>query len=353
LLGLVSLALAAVAANWALHGSPAGAAPDEAKRAASGLRVVCFGHVDLEHGVTSLYPAVPGRVTAVAVNEADTVSAGQVLVRLDDALARLRMQEAEADLTSAQEQLSEAGKLPEHHRLKVTQQKAAVEAIEHRLTGARSVLERKRELARIDQLNPREVEAAESLLRELDAVERAERGKLRELELSDPNVGIHRAQADVDAKRARLEQARRGVDECVLKAPADGTVLRVLVSAGEVLGPQPKQPAILFCPNGRRIIRAEVEQEFAGRVAAGQRAWIEDDASAGPTWHGQIRRISDWYTHRRSILQEPFQFNDVRTLECLITLDPGQPQLRIGQRVRVSIEQEAPAADETRAGPKS
>ena len=35
---------------------------------------------------------------------------------------------------------------------------------------------------------------------------------------------------------------------------------------------------------------------------------------------------------------EPLQFNDVRTLECIVTLDPGQPPLRIGQRVRVTLE---------------
>jgi len=36
-------------------------------------------------------------------------------------------------------------------------------------------------------------------------------------------------------------------------------------------------------------------------------------------------------------LLEPLQFNDVRTLECIIDLDPGQPILRIGQRVRVQL----------------
>jgi hypothetical protein len=59
--------------------------------------------------------------------------------------------------------------------------------------------------------------------------------------------------------------------------------------------------------------------------------------AAGPSWHGRVIRVSDWYTHRRSILQEPFQLNDVRTLECLIALDRGQQPLRIGQRVRVTI----------------
>jgi hypothetical protein len=37
------------------------------------------------------------------------------------------------------------------------------------------------------------------------------------------------------------------------------------------------------------------------------------------------------------MLQEPLQFNDVRTLECIVQLDPGQPALRIGQRVRVTL----------------
>jgi hypothetical protein len=31
------------------------------------------------------------------------------------------------------------------------------------------------------------------------------------------------------------------------------------------------------------------------------------------------------------------QYNDVRTLECLIDIDPGQPPLRIGQRVLVQV----------------
>lgn len=338
LLAMAALALTAVAANWALQGSQAGAATEGPHPAAT-ARVVSFGHVDMEHGVTALYPAVAGRVVGVDVAETQTVSAGQVLMRLDDEMAQLRVKEAEADLKGAEEQLSQARKLPEQHRLQVTQQKAAIEAIAHRLSGARSALERKRELARIQQLNVREVDGADSLVKELEALERAERGKLRELELNNATVGVHRAQADVDAKHARLEQARRGVQECELRAPSDGTVLRVLVTAGELLGPQPKQPAILFCPQGARIIRAEVEQEFAGRVAVGQKAEIQDDAVAGPTWRGQVMRISDWYTQRRSILQEPFQVNDVRTLECLVALDPGQPPLRIGQRVRVAIEQ--------------
>lgn len=339
MIGLGILAASTVGAAWILNSSRSAVAIAQGTQVANvAARVVCFGHVDMEHGVTPLYPLMSGRVTSVEVRENETVKAGQILARLDDRLPQLLIREAEADLEAAKEQLAQARKLPEQQQIKFAQQRAAIEAVVQRLTGARALLARKKELEKIEQLNPKETEAAAALVKELEAVELAERGKLKELELNDPATGINRAQADVDAKEARLQQARRGEQECLLKAPADGTVLRVLINPGEVLGPQPKQPAVLFCPQGQRIIRAEVEQEFAGRVAIGQTALIQDDTSAAETWKGKVVSVSDWYTHRRSILQEPFQFNDVRTLECLIAFDPGQPQLRIGQRVRVTIE---------------
>jgi multidrug resistance efflux pump len=333
---LVVLALSATGAGWVINLSRA-TGSDGGDAAVAGLSVVCFGHVDVEQGVTPLYPLLPGRVASVEVRESASVKAGAILLRLDDELAKLRVREAEADLAAAREQLAGARKLPEQHQAKLVQQHAAIEAVHQRLEAARSVLARKQQLEKIDQINAREVEASAALVRELEAVERAEKSKLAEMQLHDPSAGVKRAEADVNAKQARLEQARRGEAECLLKAPADGTVLRVLTSAGEVLGAQPKQPAILFCPHGPRIVRAEVEQEFASCVAVGQSAAVQDDTTAGSTWHGKLTRISDWYTHRRSVLQEPLQFNDVRTLECLITLDPGQPPLRIGQRVRVIL----------------
>jgi hypothetical protein len=64
---------------------------------------------------------------------------------------------------------------------------------------------------------------------------------------------------------------------------------------------------------------------------------IRDDSNAPAVWRGRVTSLSDWYTQRRSILQEPLQLNDVRTLECLIAVDPDQAPLRIGQRVRVLI----------------
>jgi hypothetical protein len=53
-----------------------------------------------------------------------------------------------------------------------------------------------------------------------------------------------------------------------------------------------------------------------------------------------VKRVGEWYTNQRPVLQpDPNQYSDVRTLPCVIELDPNQPQrLRINQRVRVTIE---------------
>lgn len=299
--------------------------------------VVCFGHVDVEGGVASLHPLASGRVSRVDVHEGERVRSGSVLLALDDRLARARVREAEAALRAAHAQLAQALQLPGQYRSKIAQQEGAAEAARHRLEAGRKVLARKRELARLDQLDIKEADAAEPVVRELHAVTRIEEEKLRDLRLADPAPVVERARIEIGAKEAQLDQARRGQEECLLQAPGDGTVLRILASPGDVLGTPAAQAAILFCPLKPRIIRAEVEQEFAGHVAPGQHASIQDDTTGGRTWSGRVFRISDWYTHRRSVLQEPFQFNDVRTLECLVAVDPGQPPLRIGQRVRVAL----------------
>jgi len=71
-------------------------------------------------------------------------------------------------------------------------------------------------------------------------------------------------------------------------------------------------------------------------------ALVEDDYAFGTIWRGHVIRLSDWYAQRREVAEEQLQLKDVRTLECLIDLDPGQSPLRIGQRVRATIMRAAP-----------
>ena len=336
LLGLLLVAVTLTGAQWITGRPPAGASPtvaDAAPAEGEGRVVVCFGHADVEAGVAPLRPTQPGRVAELFVREGDRVAAGAPLLRLDDAAARGRLEEAEAALTAAQAQRDQSRKLPEQHRLQLAQQDAALDA-------ARLRLERLKQLSEAvgGKTNSQEIDAGREDIAALEDAAKVETDRLAELKLNDPAVALRRAEAEAAAAEARVKQAQGLLAEHTLTAPTAGTVLRLSARVGGLAGPQPMPPALDLCPDGPRLIRAEVEQAFAGRVAVGQRAVIEDDVQAGATWSGRVRHLSDWYTHQRSVLQEPLQFNDVRTLECLVDLDPGQPPLRIGQRVRFRIE---------------
>src|SRR5262249_20005191 len=180
---------------------------------------------------------------------------------------------------------------PRQQQIKRAQQRAVVEAVQYRVQGARSALARKRRQAEKEILSPAEADVAETLLHELEALYQVETSKLSELELNDPDAGVKQAEAEVNAKEAQLNEARIAVDEYALKAPADGAVLRVLVGPGDVVGAQPKQPAVIFSPGGRRIVRAEAEQEFARSLAIGQTASIRDDSNGEGSWAGHVIRI--------------------------------------------------------------
>jgi multidrug resistance efflux pump len=351
-LGLLLLGGSVVGARWA-SGEPwpyvqmpttAPPAPTAASEPAAPPVVVSWGHVDVEKGTADLHPKQMGTVEWVvaefdpATHTPTKVKKGDVLLKVDDQLARLKTEEAQADVRAAQEQLKQAEQLPRQYKLKAAQQARGIDALRHNRTKVQQETEAKLKTYEAGSALRRNVAAAiEETLKQLDALIDVEESKLAELRLFDPQSKIREAQADLLAKQTRLKAAETLLQDFRVVAPEDGTILRVNVRAGEVLGPNPKAAAIQFVPDTPLLVRAEVLQEWSHRVAAGQEVTIEDDVQAGPTWTGKVRSLSGWIARTRSPVIEPFMYNDVRTRECLITIDGNPTDLAIGQRVRARI----------------
>ncbi len=250
----------------------------------------------------------------------------------------MQVEAAEAKLEAAQAELAQASKAPKQHQFLFAQQKAAVAAAEHQLAAARFQATEKEELAQQNLLNRKLADAAAEQARNLQEVVNAEQAKLAALALRDPTQEVRLAQANERAAQSLLDQARDALQKYTLPHPSAGTVLRVLTSPGEAIGPQTRQPALMFAPDKPRIVRIEVIQEFAGQVVVGQRAEIHDDATtAGPTWKGRVTRVAEWFAPRRDIIPDTPVFQDVRTLQCIVHLDSGQQPPRVGQRLRVKL----------------
>ena len=300
-----------------------------------------LGLVGVEPGIAKLYPLQPGRVLFVAP-EGREVKKGDIILSVDKTLADFNLQQAKAALEDARFLLDQAKKKPAKHAIEIEMQKTAIAIANSKMKAFGYDLDKKKKLFKEQGISKEDLDMYQENFNSLEDMVKVEKNKLKLLELLDSKIDVNRAQRNVDDKKAQLGKAELALKECDILAPSDGKVLRVFVQAGEILGRDPKIPAIQFCPKTKRIVRAEVLQEWASHVAKGQKVIIEDDTHSGAQWTGQVKYVSDWITQKRDMILEPFMVNDVRTLECLIDVNPGGPPMRIGQRVRVTIQQSNP-----------
>jgi hypothetical protein len=97
-------------------------------------------------------------------------------------------------------------------------------------------------------------------------------------------------------------------------------------------------------PSGPRVVRAEVEAEFAHKIDdfIGKTVTIRAGQNFADTYTGTARRVSGAFLPKR-FGGDSLVGNPTRVLECLIEItDPapaGRPPLRPGQPVRVTFGQ--------------
>lgn len=300
--------------------------------------VVCLGRVDGLNPVVSLEPSMPGKVVALFVSEGQRVGPGAKLLQLDDESLLLRVEEAKAAVAAADVEV-DAAKLEEKlFPLRKATQATAVAAAGDRVASARRLLDEKKTMKTFGTATAAEIIAAEAEVRQFEQLEGVEKSRLKEVEAADPGLKVRAAGAKKTMAGVAQKQAEKALRDCVLVAPSAGTVLRVQASVGEAVAPGTPQPPVLFRPEGQLVVRAELEQEFLGRVRTGMKATARDDARAdSPTWTGQVVRVGRLVARKRSITLEPGEMNDVRTVECVVALDGNPEELLVGQRMRVRI----------------
>jgi multidrug resistance efflux pump len=169
------------------------------------------------------------------------------------------------------------------------------------------------------------------------------RAKYEELQTIDPEVKVREAEAAVKQAEAEQAKAKAVVDLCVVQAKMPGTIEQITIGPGTTMGVGTRIPALWLIPTGPRVVRAEVEAEFAHRVGPdihGKTVTISDHTDPKLTYSGVVRRIPPVFMLKRGNT-ENFLGGDTRVLEAVIDVsDPapaGKPPLRVGQRVRVNL----------------
>ncbi len=269
------------------------------------------GRIEGDHFIVAA--KVPGKVAQLLAREGDSVTQGAVVVRLDDAQVRARVEQARQAVAALQAQLQAAqtGLEVAHKDLPL-----AIQTAEANLAHARAQLastrssaeqaardaERYRRLVAqgaVDRWRAEQaVLAGQVAGNQLRSAQEAVR--VAERQLAQARLGYERLRAQADQVRAlaaQLDQARAALSEAesvlgdlTLAAPAAGIVTQRLVNVGEVV--TAGAPLLDIVDLDRLYLQIYVPEKDIGKVRLGLSARVYTDALPDRPFSATVRYIA-------------------------------------------------------------
>ncbi|MBX9584127.1 MAG: biotin/lipoyl-binding protein, partial [Gemmataceae bacterium] len=325
---------------------------------AGGSGPVVLGYVDSDPPPvsTGLPPVLQsGEVAEVYVKAGAEVKAGDRLYKFDTRFLEAEVKGAEEAVKVARANVVRAKAAEDQFpqlvaaqelKLKAADEKVrttaeAVQVFEFNLRRTLANTQSKDDIQRLFENDPKRFELRVPML--TAPIERdAERIAFDRLKATDATADRKAAEAQVEQAKAALAKAKTAVELCTVRARVAGAVERVNVGPGDVIGVGTRTPAAVLVPAGPRVVRAEVEAEFAHRVGPekiGKEVVIYDHSDAKLAYKGVVRRVGTTFLPKRS--DGGLVPNETRVLEALVEVadpaPPGKPPLRVGQRVKVNF----------------
>jgi len=270
----------------------------------------------------------PGVVKKIYVSEGDHVTAGQLLVRMDDADIRAHLATAQATLSQAQLQLSEiehGGTTEERGQFSSNINSARIEQEQ-----ASANLKTVQALQQKGSASASEVAAAQSRLRSADLAFANASGHSTTRYGSDD---VANARARVAEARASVQAAESALAAADIRSPYTGSVYSIPVSEFDFVhdGDDLMDVADL----NHIQVRAYFDEPEIGKLQDGQPVTIVWEAKPGKIWHGHIAHIPTTI----------ITYGGTRNVgECIITVDDARGDLAANANVTVTVT-EAKQAD--------
>jgi len=235
-------------------------------------------------GPYQFYSPINTTVKAVHVQEGDTVPAGKLLIKLDDAQVQAQVASAESGVKTAQASLEAVT-----HNGTLAERQAAAATMEQdqlALNQVQQNLDALTKLAASGAAAQGEVLAAKSQLQTAQANLKAA-GETAKQHYSSGDVA--RAQAALSDAQAALAAALHVEAQTSIVAPIKGTIYTLDATPSEF---EEAGKLILQMANlGEERVRAYFDEPDLGRLAVGQKVLIRWDAKPASEWHGHIERL--------------------------------------------------------------
>ena len=264
------------------------------------------GYIVAAHKI-ELAAKVVGKVAWIGVEKADKVKAGQVLVRLEDDDYRANLLSAKGNLEMLKAKLAEAehGSRPEE----IAKAKADLDQARADQENARVSLERTRGLVH-DKI------AAQQTLDDAQARYDAAVAKVASFDRAYQLVKLGPRQEEIDALRAQVNQAQGTLDyaqvqlnNTVIRAPIDGTILERNVEQGEFVttgfvGDKGAKGYVVSLANLRDLqVELDINQNDFAKLGPKQPGVVTTDAYPDRKYQGVITEISPEANRQKATVQ--------------------------------------------------
>jgi RND family efflux transporter MFP subunit len=277
---------------------------------------------------TDVAPTVAGKVVAIGVDLGSFAQKGAVLVRLDDRDARIRLEQAQAQVAQALATVRQA-----EARIGLRPGQNFDPSNVPEVRAARVNLElAEKNLQRHERL----IESGDvsRSAYDLQKAQRDQLAQMYEVALSQARqnyAAVQTAKAAMDAAQSQIAQSRKAIADAVVYAPLSGFVSDRPVALGEYVATTNKVATIVRT-NPLRM-KIDIPEQSIPEVQVGMSISLTVSAFSDRTFNGRVARVSPSVTATS------------RTLSVEAEVENGSNVLKPGQfaTVRILLPQTAPA----------
>jgi membrane fusion protein (multidrug efflux system) len=242
---------------------------------------------------TDVAPTVGGKITAVNFDLGSYVQKGSVLIQIDDRDARIRLEQAQAQVQQAKSNVQQAQAQVEAARANVRQTQSRLGLTEGSTFDIETFSQVRATKAQLD-LAEKELGRAERLLETGDIARtiydqrRAQRDQLRaqldesrstaavavsairtaQAQVDTALATVRTAQSAADAAQTQIASAQKAISDATVYAPISGFISERTADVGEFASTSSKIATILRTSVLR--LRIDIPEQSTGKVAVGQ-----------------------------------------------------------------------------------
>jgi RND family efflux transporter MFP subunit len=252
---------------------------------------------------TDVAPAIGGKIAEVNFDVGSYVEKGSVLVRLDDRDARIRVEQAEAQLEQQKKAVNQAVAALRQAQIRLGVRDGETFDIEKfsQVISVRANLElAEKELARAERLYATE-DISRSLLDQRRAQRDALIGQLAEARsnaavavkaINSAEAAVVSARAAVNTAQTQVDQAKKALSDTVIIAPISGYISERVADPGEFVTPNaPNTKVATIVRTSTLRLKIDVPEQSIGNVKVGQSISMQTSAYPDRSFAGRVVRM--------------------------------------------------------------